>query len=76
MGNARYLRLQEVSLNYRMKNTFLQNSLAIRYVDIMLMAENLHVWNSVKIFDPEQARDCGQVYPIPARYSLQLYFTF
>ena len=76
MGNARYLRLQELSLSYRLKNTFLQNSLNIRFVDIMLMAENLHVWNSVKIFDPEQARDCGQAYPIPARYSLQLYFTF
>ena len=76
MANARYLRLQELSLNYRLKSRFLLNALAIRYIDIQLMCENLHVWDSVKIFDPEQAISCGQAYPIPGRYSLQLYFTF
>ena len=76
MGNARYLRLQEVSLNYRLKAEVLRRYVAIQSIDIQLMAENLHVWDSVKIFDPEQAISCGQAYPIPGRYSLQLYFTF
>lgn len=76
MGNARYLRLQELSINYRLKSAWLMKTLAIQSVDIQLMGENLHVWDSVKIFDPEQATSCGQAYPIPGRYSLQLYFTF
>lgn len=76
MGNAKYLRLQELSLNYRLKSAFLRRYLALQSIDIQLMAENLAVWDSVDIFDPEQATSCGQAYPIPARYSLQLYFTF
>ena len=76
MGNARYLRLQELSVNYRWKSAFLRNRLGLEAIDIQLMGENLAVWDNVKIFDPEQAISCGQAYPIPARYSLQLYFTF
>ncbi|MBP1539189.1 MAG: TonB-dependent receptor [Prevotella sp.] len=76
MGNAKYLRLQELSLNYQLKTEILRRYLAIQSIDIQLMMENLFVWDSVKIFDPEQATSCGQAYPIPGRYSLQLYFTF
>ncbi|WP_298647013.1 TonB-dependent receptor [uncultured Proteiniphilum sp.] len=76
MGDARYLRLQELSLSYRLNSRLLQNMLKIQSMDIQLMGENLAVWDSVKIFDPEQAHRTGQVYPIPARYSLQLYLNF
>lgn len=76
MGNARYLRLQELSLNYNLKMPALRRILGIQSLDIQLMCENLAVWDSVKLFDPEQANACGQAYPIPARYSLQLYLNF
>jgi len=76
MGNARYLRLQELSLNYNLKVPALRRFLGIQSMDIQLMCENLAVWDSVKLFDPEQANACGQAYPIPARYSLQLYLNF
>lgn len=76
MGNARYLRLQELSLNYNLKMPALRRVLGVQSMDIQLMCENLAVWDSVKLFDPEQANACGQAYPIPARYSLQLYLNF
>ena len=40
------------------------------------MCENLAVWDSVKIFDPEQASATGHAYPIPRRFSLQIYLNF
>ena len=76
MGDARYLRLQELSLAYNLKVPALQRILGINSMNIQLMCENLAVWDSVKIFDPEQATSCGQAYPLPARYSLQLYLNF
>ena len=71
-GDSRYLRLQEVTLNYNMKNDFLRKW-GIASLDIQLVGNNLYVWDKVKLFDPEQAQRNGQVYPIPAVYTLQLY---
>ena len=55
LGDARYLRLQELSLSYNMKVPALQRVLGIQSMDIRLMCENLAVWDSVDLFDPEQA---------------------
>ncbi len=71
-GDSRYLRLQEVTLNYRLKHPFL-NKLNILSIDLQLVGNNLYVWDKVKLFDPEQARYNGRVYPIPASYAVQLY---
>ena len=76
MGDARYLRLQELSLNYNLRLPAMQRKLGIQSMDIRLVCENLAVWDSVDLFDPEQATACGQSYPLPARYSLQLYLNF
>ena len=76
MGDSRYLRLQELSLNYALKSPGLQRVLGVQSINIQLMCENLAVWDSVKLYDPEQANSCGQAYPLPARYSLQLYLNF
>jgi TonB-linked SusC/RagA family outer membrane protein len=71
-GDARYLRLQEVTINYSIRSSFLKR-IGVTSVDLQLVGNNLYVWDKVKIFDPEQADKRGQVYPIPAVYSLQLY---
>ncbi len=76
LGDSRYLRLQELSLGYSLKAPALRRILGIQSMDIQLMCENLAVWDSVDLFDPEQAISCGQAYPIPTRYSLQLYLNF
>jgi TonB-linked SusC/RagA family outer membrane protein len=71
-GDARYLRLQEVTINYNLKNQALRK-IGVASVDLQLVGTNLHVWDKVKTFDPEQAQYNGRVYPIPAVYSLQVY---
>jgi TonB-linked SusC/RagA family outer membrane protein len=71
-GDARYLRLQELTVNYTIKNNFLKKA-GIASLDVQFVGNNLYVWDKVKVFDPEQADKRGEVYPIPAVYSLQLY---
>ncbi len=71
-GDARYLRLQEVTLNYNLKSSALRK-FHISSIDFQLVGNNLHVWDKVKLFDPEQAYKNGEVYPIPSTYTLQLY---
>jgi TonB-linked SusC/RagA family outer membrane protein len=71
-GDARYLRLQEITVNYNFRNNFLKK-LGIASIDLQFVGNNLYVWDKVKVFDPEQADKKGEVYPIPAVYSLQLY---
>ncbi len=75
-GNARYLRLQELSLNYNLRTPGLRKALGLQSIDFQIMCENLAVWDSVKIFDPEQASQTGHAYPIPRRFSLQIYLNF
>lgn len=72
LGDARYLRLQEVTLNYNLNNKFIK-SLGLSSIDVQLIGNNLCVWDKVKIFDPEQAHKNGRAYPLPATYTLQLY---
>jgi TonB-linked SusC/RagA family outer membrane protein len=72
LGNAQYLRLQEVTLNYNLRNDFLKR-IGIVSIDLQLVGNNLHIWDKVKIFDPEQAHRSGTVYPIPTTYAFQLY---
>jgi TonB-linked SusC/RagA family outer membrane protein len=71
-GNARYLRLQEITINYNLKGNFL-NKIGIASIDLQLVGNNLYIWDKVKDFDPEQAHKVGTVYPIPTTYSFQLY---
>jgi TonB-linked SusC/RagA family outer membrane protein len=74
-SDSRYLRLQEITLNYHFKKSFLER-LGISSMDIQFVGSNLYVWDNVKLWDPEQAYKNGQVYPIPSRYTLQLYINF
>jgi TonB-linked SusC/RagA family outer membrane protein len=74
-GDARYLRLQEVTVNYNFKHRALRK-VGVSSVDFQLVGNNLYVWDKVKIFDPEQAHRNGNVYPIPSVYTLQLYLHF
>ncbi|MDR1719092.1 MAG: SusC/RagA family TonB-linked outer membrane protein [Dysgonamonadaceae bacterium] len=71
-GDARYLRLQEVTVNYNLKHPALQR-IHVSSVDFQLVGSNLMIWDKVKVFDPEQAYRNGRVYPIPSVYTLQIY---
>jgi TonB-linked SusC/RagA family outer membrane protein len=72
IGDSRYLRLQEITLNYNLKHNILRKA-GISSVDLQLVGNNLYVWDKVKLFDPEQAASNGRAYPIPAVYSIQIY---
>ncbi|MDR1154758.1 MAG: TonB-dependent receptor [Bacteroidales bacterium] len=71
-GDARYLRLQEITVSYNLSGDWLRKA-KISSIDLQLIGSNIYVWDKVKIFDPEQAQYNGRVYPIPAVYTLQLY---
>jgi TonB-linked SusC/RagA family outer membrane protein len=71
-GDARYLRLQEVTINYNVTGKILRY-IGISSLDLQLVGNNLYIWDKVKNFDPEQADKVGKVYPIPTTYSFQLY---
>lgn len=74
--NSKYLRLQEVSLNYNCRTKGFIKRMGIQSFDFQLVGQNLAVWSKVKDVDPEQAHKNGNVYPIPARYTLQTYINF
>jgi len=74
-GDCRYLRLQEVTLNYHLRQDFL-NRVGISSADIQFVGSNLYIWDKVGLWDPEQAFRNGRAYPIPSRYTLQLYLNF
>lgn len=71
-GDSRYLRLQEITLNYNFKHRMLK-AINVSSIDLQLVGNNLYVWDKVKLFDPEQARYNGRVYPIPTTYAIQIY---
>ncbi len=73
--DARFLRLQEVSLTYKWKGKLLQKA-GIKECDFQLVGYNLAVWDKIKIFDPEQAYSNGRAYPIPRRFAFQIYLNF
>ena len=76
LGDARYLRLQEVSANYALSTPYLQSRLGIASVNLQFVGYNMAVWDQVKIWDPELAKSNGYTYPIPKRYAFQVYLNF
>lgn len=73
--DARYIRLQEVTINYNVSPKFLQRA-GVKSMDLQFVGNNLYIWDNVKIFDPEQAAWGGRKYPIPTTYSVQAYINF
>ncbi|MDR2385670.1 MAG: TonB-dependent receptor [Tannerella sp.] len=74
-GDSRYLRLQEITLKYHVQQDFLHKA-GLSSADIQFVGANLYVWDKVGLWDPEQAFRNGRAYPIPARYTIQLYLNF
>lgn len=71
-----YIRLQEVSLRYRLKEYDWLRALGLTSVDLEFVTNNLFTIDKVKFFDPEQAHYNGGAYPIPTSYTFQLYLNF
>ncbi len=71
-----YIRFQELSFRYKLKNKAWLKAAALTSVDLEFVINNLFTIDKVKFFDPEQASYNGAAYPIPTTYTLQLYFKF
>ena len=74
-GNGRYLRLQEITINYNWSAKFMKK-IGLQSADLQLVGNNLAVWSPVKFFDPEQAQNSGRAYPIPVTFTFQVYLHF
>ena len=75
-ANSRYLRFQELNLNYHVPSVGFLRHVGITSLDVQFVVNNLAVWSPVKLWDPEQASYNGAAYPIPTTYSVQLYVNF
>ncbi|MGI6243978.1 MAG: SusC/RagA family TonB-linked outer membrane protein [Prevotella sp.] len=71
-GDSRYLRLQEITLNYHVDSRIMKK-IGISSLDLQLIGSNLCTWDKVNLFDPEQAVWNGRKYPIPSTYTFQIY---
>lgn len=75
LANGRYLRLKSVEINYNLPRKWLR-PLALSAATISLFGDNLAVWDSVKLWDPETANQNGTAYPLQRTYTIQLNLTF
>ncbi len=76
LGDSRYLRFEELTLNYNLRMAALKRLLGVNSIDLQFVGHNLYVWDKVKIWDPEQADKNGYAYPLPMTFALQIYINF
>lgn len=75
LGNSAFLRLKTIEVGYTVPNKLLQK-IYMQGLRISVIGDNLHVWDKVKIWDPEQAHKNGSVYPITRSFTLNLQASF
>ncbi|MDR2040329.1 MAG: TonB-dependent receptor [Bacteroidales bacterium] len=75
LANASYLRLKTLEVGYTLPKRWSQK-VAMSNLRISLIGDNLHVWDKVKLWDPEQASSNGAVYPLTRSYTLVLQMSF
>ena len=76
LGDSRYLRFEELTVNYNLRMAALKRLLGVNSIDLQFVGHNLYVWDKVKIWDPEQADKNGYAYPLPMTFALQIYINF
>ena len=75
LGNSAFLRLKTVEIGYTVPSNFLKK-IYMKGLRISIIGDNLHVWDKVKIWDPEQADKNGSVYPLTRSFTLNLQASF
>lgn len=74
--NSRYLKLQEISLNYNLPARKFLKTLGVRSLDLQFVATDLCIWSPMNLWSAEQADHNGGAYPIPQRFAFQMYVNF
>lgn len=75
LADASYLRLKTIELGYTLPKKMTQR-ISMSNLRLSLIGDNLHVWDKVKFWDPEQASNNGAVYPLTRSYTLVLQMSF
>lgn len=76
LRDGSFLRFQELSIRYKLKNHLWMKKAGLSGVDLEFVANNLFTIDKVRFFDPEQASLNGAAYPIPTTYTFQVYLKF
>lgn len=75
LADAGYLRLKTLEIGYTLPKKWLAK-MNMSNLRISFIGDNLHVWDHVKLWDPEQASSNGAVYPLTRSYSMVLQVSF
>lgn len=75
LANASFLRLKTVEIGYTLPKQWSQKA-TMNNLRISIIGDNLHVWDKVKLWDPEQANSNGAVYPLTRSFTLALQMSF
>jgi|LSQX01.2.fsa_nt_gb TonB-linked SusC/RagA family outer membrane protein len=75
LANASYLRLKTLEIGYVLPKRIIQK-ISMSNLRVSLIGDNLHVWDKVKYWDPEQASSNGAVYPLTRSYTIAIQMSF
>ncbi|RNC63383.1 SusC/RagA family TonB-linked outer membrane protein [Proteiniphilum sp. X52] len=75
LSDASFLRLKTLEIGYTLPKKIIER-LSMKNCRVSFIGDNLHVWDKVKLWDPEQASSNGAVYPLPRTFSMVLQISF
>jgi hypothetical protein len=75
LANASFLRLKTLEIGYTLPKKLIRK-LYMTNCRLSFIGDNLHVWDKVKLWDPEQASTNGAVYPLTRSYTFVLQLSF
>lgn len=75
LANGAYLRLKTIEIGYTLPAKWARK-IAMKNFRASVIADNLHVWDKVKLWDPEQASGNGAGYPLTRSFTLSLQMSF
>ncbi|WP_172917968.1 SusC/RagA family TonB-linked outer membrane protein [Capnocytophaga canis] len=76
LRDASFLRLKNIEIGYRLPKEVL-NILKMRAGRFYLIGNNIHVWDKIKLWDPEMGNsNAGMKYPLPQSYTFGVEFNF
>ncbi|MGE8292130.1 MAG: SusC/RagA family TonB-linked outer membrane protein [Sphingobacterium sp.] len=75
LDDASYLRLKTVELGYSIPKAWVRR-IYTKGIRLSVIGDNLHVWDKVKLWDPEQASSNGAVYPLTRSFTLNAQINF
>lgn len=75
LANGAYLRLKTIEIGYTLPQRWIRR-LAMNNCRVSLIADNVYVWDKVKLWDPEQASGNGSGYPLTRSFTFTLQMSF